>query len=72
MEESRLWDNNFTIAAQYVMSPPIRAAHHRPALKRALATGVLQVGSMCWAQVLTAAVLMVEVAGWYSLAAAGM
>jgi len=42
LDESRLWDANFTVAAQYVMSPPIRSSEHRLALKRALAGGVLQ------------------------------
>jgi len=43
VDESRMWDPDFKIAAQYVMSPPIRSAEHRPALKKALASGVLQI-----------------------------
>ncbi|MEW5319999.1 MAG: hypothetical protein WDW38_011104 [Sanguina aurantia] len=43
LEESRLWDRNFTHAAQYVMSPPIRSAEHGVAIKQALAGGVLTV-----------------------------
>eukprot|EP00873_Tetraselmis_striata_P014482 jgi/Tetstr1/434746/TSEL_023798.t1 len=43
VDESRMWDKDFKIAAQYVMSPPIRSAEHRPALKKALASGVLQI-----------------------------
>ncbi|GLI68276.1 hypothetical protein VaNZ11_012634 [Volvox africanus] len=42
LEESPLWDVNFTRAAAFVMSPPIRSAEHGPALKKALASGVLQ------------------------------
>lgn len=34
LEESLLWNPNFTLAAQYVMSPPIRSAEHREALKQ--------------------------------------
>lgn len=37
-----MWHSNFTVAAQYVMSPPIRGAQHAPALKQALAGGILQ------------------------------
>mmetsp|Transcript_31261 Transcript_31261/g.88645 ORF Transcript_31261/g.88645 Transcript_31261/m.88645 type:complete len:153 (-) Transcript_31261:807-1265(-) len=33
IDESKMWDPDFKIAAQYVMSPPIRSAEHRPALK---------------------------------------
>jgi len=43
IDESKMWDPDFKIAAQYVMSPPIRSAEHRPALKNALASGVLQI-----------------------------
>mmetsp|Transcript_24966 Transcript_24966/g.59395 ORF Transcript_24966/g.59395 Transcript_24966/m.59395 type:complete len:521 (+) Transcript_24966:177-1739(+) len=43
LEESRLWDPDFKVAAQYVMSPPIRSEEHGPALKNALASGVLQI-----------------------------
>eukprot|EP00897_Mesotaenium_endlicherianum_P005377 jgi/Mesen1/4868/ME000244S04056 len=42
LEESHMWNPNFTYAAQYVMSPPIRSAAHRTALRNAFATGVLQ------------------------------
>jgi dihydroorotase-like cyclic amidohydrolase len=42
LDESMMWHSNFTVAAQYVMSPPIRSAEHAPALKRALAGGILQ------------------------------
>lgn len=42
LDESMMWHSNFTVAAQYVMSPPIRSAEHAPALKKALAGGVLQ------------------------------
>jgi len=41
LDDSRLWHRNFSLAAQYVMSPPIRSAPHRRALKKALAGGVL-------------------------------
>lgn len=34
LDESKLWDSNWTMAAQYVMSPPIRSAEHREALKQ--------------------------------------
>jgi dihydropyrimidinase len=37
-----MWDANFTVAAAAVMSPPIRDASHRAALKGALAGGLLQ------------------------------
>lgn len=42
MEESRMWHPDFKVAAQYVMSPPIRGAEHREALRDALSRGVLQ------------------------------
>ncbi|GMG99989.1 hypothetical protein Nepgr_001829 [Nepenthes gracilis] len=42
LNNSGLWDPDFTIAAKYVMSPPIRAAGHDKALQAALSTGVLQ------------------------------
>ena len=42
LDESMMWHSNFTVAAQYVMSPPIRSAQHAPALKKALAGGTLQ------------------------------
>eukprot|EP00239_Pterosperma_sp_CCMP1384_P005804 CAMPEP_0197857388 /NCGR_PEP_ID=MMETSP1438-20131217/30378_1 /TAXON_ID=1461541 /ORGANISM="Pterosperma sp., Strain CCMP1384" /LENGTH=519 /DNA_ID=CAMNT_0043473199 /DNA_START=113 /DNA_END=1672 /DNA_ORIENTATION=+ len=41
-EESKVWDPDFKIAAQYVMSPPIRSAEHRDKVKAGLATGKLQ------------------------------
>eukprot|EP01023_Acetabularia_acetabulum_P067486 TRINITY_DN9322_c0_g1_i9.p1 TRINITY_DN9322_c0_g1~~TRINITY_DN9322_c0_g1_i9.p1 ORF type:complete len:449 (+),score=86.60 TRINITY_DN9322_c0_g1_i9:2-1348(+) len=41
MDESKMWDADFKTAAQYVMSPPIRSAEHRNALKKALAGGIL-------------------------------
>lgn len=43
VDESRLWSPDFKMAAQYVMSPPIRGKEHGEALKRALAGGALQV-----------------------------
>jgi dihydropyrimidinase len=42
LDETMMWHNNFTVAAQYVMSPPIRRAEHAAQLKAALAGGVLQ------------------------------
>lgn len=39
LDESRMWDSNWTVAAAHVMSPPIRAAEDRQALRRALADG---------------------------------
>ncbi|GAB4835291.1 dihydropyrimidinase [Ancistrocladus abbreviatus] len=42
LNNSALWDPDFTTAAKYVMSPPIRAAGHDKALQAALAMGVLQ------------------------------
>ncbi|KAF5745010.1 Pyrimidine 2 isoform 1 [Tripterygium wilfordii] len=42
LDESGLWDPDFTNAAKYVMSPPIRASGHSKALQAALSTGVLQ------------------------------
>jgi hypothetical protein len=42
LDESWMWHPNFTIAAQYVMSPPIRSKPHSAALKAGLAGGVLQ------------------------------
>ena len=43
LDESRMWDKNFTVAAQYVMSPPIRSKQHGAAVRAALAGGQLQV-----------------------------
>lgn len=42
LDESVMWDRNFTVAAAAVMSPPIRDKSHGEALKHALAGGVLQ------------------------------
>lgn len=42
LEESCLWNENFTEAAKFVMSPPIRSAESRDAVKAALAGGALQ------------------------------
>ncbi len=44
VDESRLWHPDFKVAAQYVMSPPIRGKEHGAAIKKALAGGALQVG----------------------------
>lgn len=42
LNESWMWYEDFTTAAQYVMSPPIRSAEHGAALRAALAGGALQ------------------------------
>lgn len=42
LDDSKLWDQDFEVAAKYVMSPPIRPAGHNQALQAALSTGVLQ------------------------------
>ncbi|WIA28115.1 hypothetical protein OEZ86_010692 [Tetradesmus obliquus] len=42
LDESAMWDANFTKAAAAVMSPPIRSKQHGVALKKALAGGLLQ------------------------------
>ncbi|OAY57936.1 dihydropyrimidinase [Manihot esculenta] len=42
LDDSKLWDPDFTTASKYVMSPPIRASGHDKALQAALSTGVLQ------------------------------
>lgn len=42
LEESALWDDDWDVAARYVMSPPIRSARHRAALRAGLAGGALQ------------------------------
>ncbi|OVA19127.1 hypothetical protein BVC80_417g18 [Macleaya cordata] len=42
LDDSRLWHPDFTTAAKYVMSPPIRKLGHDKALQAALSTGVLQ------------------------------
>ncbi|KAJ6302804.1 hypothetical protein OIU77_016824 [Salix suchowensis] len=42
LDDSRLWDSDFTTASKYVMSPPIRASGHGKALQGALSNGVLQ------------------------------
>ncbi|KAL5219782.1 hypothetical protein ABZP36_024495 [Zizania latifolia] len=41
LNDSWLWDPDFTIASKYVMSPPIRQAGHNKALQLALSSGVL-------------------------------
>ena len=43
LDESLMWHSNFTIASQYVMSPPIRSKAHGSAVRAALAGGQLQV-----------------------------
>ena len=43
LDESFMWNSNFTVAAQYVMSPPIRSKAHSAAVRAALAGGHLQV-----------------------------
>ncbi|XP_052185521.1 dihydropyrimidinase isoform X2 [Diospyros lotus] len=42
LDDSRLWDPDFTTAAKFVMSPPIRSLGHGKALQGGLSTGVLQ------------------------------
>ena len=42
LDESVLWHPNFTLAAQYVMSPPIRSAWDRERIRQSLAGGALQ------------------------------
>lgn len=42
LDESVLWNSNFTMAAQYVMSPPIRSSRDREQIRHALAGGALQ------------------------------
>ncbi|CAO1944693.1 unnamed protein product [Urochloa humidicola] len=42
LNESWLWDPDFTVASKYVMSPPIREARHGKALQDALSSGILQ------------------------------
>ena len=42
-DESKMWDPDFKVAAQYVMSPPIRGPGHKEALQAALASGALQI-----------------------------
>jgi len=43
LDESYLWNENFTEASKFVMSPPIRSAESSAAVKAALAGGILQV-----------------------------
>jgi len=43
LEESVMKHKDFSLAAQFVMSPPIRAEHHRLAVRQALSGDVLQV-----------------------------
>lgn len=42
LDESCLWNENFTEASKFVMSPPIRSAESGTAVKAALAGGILQ------------------------------
>ncbi|XP_042470760.1 dihydropyrimidinase-like isoform X1 [Zingiber officinale] len=42
LDDSWLWHPDFTTAAKYVMSPPIRKSGHDKALQAALSTNVLQ------------------------------
>ncbi|XXG50673.1 hypothetical protein AAC387_Pa02g4632 [Persea americana] len=42
LDDSWLWHPDFTTAAKYVMSPPIRKSGHAEALQAALAGGILQ------------------------------
>jgi dihydropyrimidinase len=42
LDDSWLWNPDFTIASKYVMSPPIREAGHGKALQAALSSGILQ------------------------------
>ncbi|CAN6443317.1 unnamed protein product [Victoria cruziana] len=42
LDDSKLWDPDFTIASKYVMSPPIRKSGHDKSLQAALSTGILQ------------------------------
>jgi dihydropyrimidinase len=41
LDESAMWHPDFDVAAAYVMSPPIRSAADRAAVRAALAGGVL-------------------------------
>lgn len=43
LNESYMWHPNFTMAAQYVMSPPIRSTASGTAVRSALAGGIVQV-----------------------------
>nr|XP_024364644.1 dihydropyrimidinase-like isoform X4 [Physcomitrium patens] len=42
LDDSKTWDPDFKIAAQYIMSPPLRPAGHKEALQAALSSGILQ------------------------------
>ncbi|KAF6170564.1 hypothetical protein GIB67_031972 [Kingdonia uniflora] len=42
LDDSTLWDPDFTTAAKYVMSPPIKKVGHGKALQVALSTGILK------------------------------
>lgn len=42
LDDSWLWHPDFTTAAKYVMSPPIRKSGHDKALQSALSAGILQ------------------------------
>ena len=43
LDESMMWNPNFTVAAQHVMSPPLRKERDRVAVRNALAGGVLSI-----------------------------
>ncbi|CAN1250116.1 PYD2 [Linum perenne] len=43
LDDSELWNPDFSIASRYVMSPPIRGPGHAKALQAALSSGILQV-----------------------------
>ncbi|CAN1250112.1 PYD2 [Linum perenne] len=42
LDDSELWNPDFSIASRYVMSPPIRGPGHAKALQAALSSGILQ------------------------------
>ncbi|EIE27292.1 D-hydantoinase [Coccomyxa subellipsoidea C-169] len=42
-DEAKIWDPDFKVAAQYVMSPPIRNKEHQRQIKAGLAGGVLSI-----------------------------
>ncbi|CAL8462951.1 g2485 [Coccomyxa elongata] len=42
-DEGKIWDPDFKVAAQYVMSPPIRNKEHQRQIKAGLAGGVLSI-----------------------------
>lgn len=43
LDETLLYNSNFTVAAQYVMSPPIRSSDHKIAIRKALTGDILQI-----------------------------